>query len=116
MSKTTTFPHQDLMSTNGVTSAELPAKTQRLIEKFTAETDDDRKESLDEKIFSDVDDFIEAREKEKKKAEKTGKREEVKKKLDVSSAATATGNQAQTTTASPAKEKPFLSKMFGRKD
>jgi TRAP-type C4-dicarboxylate transport system substrate-binding protein len=109
-------PHQDLMSTNGITAAELPAKTQRLIEKFAAETDEDRKETLDEKIFSDVDDFIEAKAKAAKAEEKKGKREEVKKKIDVSTAATATGNQTATTATDPVKAKSFMGRVLGRKD
>lgn len=106
--------HQKLMADNSVTAAELPAKTQRLIEKFTAETDEDRKETLDEKIFSDVDDFIEAKAKTTKAEEKKGKFQETKKTLDVSKAATA--QTAATTTAEPAKEKSFMGKVFGRKD
>lgn len=108
--------HQKLMADNSVTVTDLAAKTQRLIEKFEAETDADRKETLDEKIFSDVDDFIEAREKAKKAEEKKGKFADTKKKLDVSAAATATGNQPAATTAAPAKEKSFMGRVFGRKD
>jgi len=91
--QTTTYPHQDLLAENNLEVTALSAKTQALIAKFTAETDEDKKDAIDEKICGDIDDLVEARDKKAKEDAKKKKYEDLKKKktLDVSKAPTATG-------------------------
>ena len=91
--ETNTWPHQDLISDNKINVSELPQKTQDLITKFAAITDKDSKEAMDERIYGQIDDFLEdkaAKEKEAKTKEKVKAHKEKKKaSIDVSSAATA---------------------------
>jgi len=70
MATETTFPHLDLLSENNIAVTDLSEKTQKLITKFNATTDEDTKEALDEKIFGDVGDYIEEQAKEKRAKEK----------------------------------------------
>lgn len=116
--KTTSWPHQDLMAQSNVTAADLPEKTQKKIAKFATVTDDDVKESLDETIFGEIEDFIEKRDKEAKSAATKAKRDEFKKKAadDVSTAATAAQQQQQQqqqTPPTPTENKPAYKKMMG---
>ncbi len=109
----TTYPHQDHMNENKIAVNDLPEKTQKLIKKFTEEKDDDKKDALDEKIFGDIEDFIEAKEKKAKDDDKKAKHSAVKqKKTDVSAAPTATGKK--TKEEDPKEEKSFSSRFFGR--
>lgn len=102
-----TYPHEDLITNNGINVADLKEGTRKLIEKFKTETDLDKKDALDEKIYGQIDDFME----DKKQAEKTAavkakvtahKEDKKKKATDVSAAATA-GATAPVTTSAPAK-------------
>ena len=54
-----TYPHEDLLTNNGIAVTDLPEKTQKLIAKFKGETDLDNKDALDEKIYGQIDDFME---------------------------------------------------------
>ena len=109
----TTYPHQDSLIENKIAVNELPEKTQKLIKKFTEAKDEETKEALDEKIFGDIEDFVEANEKKSKEAAKKEKHAAVKnKKVDVSSAPTATGKAAKAT--DPVKDASFTSRFFGR--
>jgi len=91
--ETNTYPHADLITDNKINVTELPQKTQDLLTKFTALTDPDAKEAMDEKLYGLIDDFLEdkaKKEKEAKTKEKVKDHKEKKKAgLDVSSAATA---------------------------
>ena len=91
--ETNTWLHQDLISDNKINVAELPQKTQDLITKFAAITDKDSKEAMDERIYGQIDDYLEdkaAKEKEAKTKEKVKAHKEKKKAgIDVSQAATA---------------------------
>lgn len=90
MSETTTFPHQDLISEHGLTVAELPEKTQKKIGKFAAITDEDAKEAMDETIYAEIDEYLDKKKADAKKAETKEKIAAHKtKKMDVSKAATA---------------------------
>lgn len=86
------FPFQELIEDNKVVITELPTKTQELISKFPSITDPDAQDSMNLRIYGQIDDFLEAKA-EKEKQEKTkAKIAEGKKKkqtLDVSSASTA---------------------------
>lgn len=102
--KTTTYPHQDLIKKHNIVLTELSAGTQASIQKFNAEKDETKKEALDEKIFGDVEDYIEAKEKKEKSDKKKDRYAEAKKQTSA----------APATTAEPKKEKSFLDKRFGR--
>ena len=108
MSETTnTYPHEDLIKDNQVNVAELPAKTQALMTKFKAETDSDKKDSLDESLYGQIEDFIEDKKaKMKDEANKVKvaahKEKKAKEKIDVSNAPTANAQaQAQEKPAEP---------------
>lgn len=114
--------HQLLMEKHGVTVDELNDKTKKLLEKYAAATDEDDKETYNDKLFELIDDHIEAktakaREEEKnKKDTPAGKNEPGKpasKKVDVSKAGTATETPAKTMAAKK-EESSFLSRRFGR--
>lgn len=108
----TTYPHQDSLNEHKITVNELPEKTQKLIKKFTEAKDEETKEALDEKIFGDIEDFVEAKEKQQKEEAKKKKHAEFKnKKVDVSNAPTAAGKPAKPTApATPS----FTTRFFGR--
>lgn len=93
MSDNATWPHEDLMSENGITTADLEKKTLSKIAKFKTETDNDLKESLDEVIYADVKEVVEKKNKEAKAAamkDEINKRKDAKKApADVSGAPTA---------------------------
>ena len=74
------FPHESALKKNSIAVTDLPEKTQKKIAKFTAETDEEKRESLDESIFGDIEDFIEAKNEKMKK-------EATKKKLEEEKAA-----------------------------
>ena len=119
MSETTTYPHQDLISEHKIAVTDLPEKTQKKIAKF-ASADEEAKEALDEVIYQDVEDFIEAKAKAAKAAATKEKiAEHKKKKLDVSQAATATGAktkeqlEAEAATAA-AKPRGLMKTIFGQ--
>lgn len=116
-------PHLSLMSKNSIEVTELPEKTQKLIAKFNAETDEDKRDAIDESIFGQLEDFIEDKNK-KAKMEKTKEAREAekkaiadKKKIDVSAAPTATpaADPAATPAAAPKKERSALDGILGRK-
>jgi len=123
MSETsTTYPHQDKLAEYGIATADLSEKTQKKIAKFAAETDEENKETLDESIFGDIADFMEAKaakeKAEKIKAERAAHKEKkaaedaaasTKKKIDVSKAATATGSSSKKEDSGS-----FMGRMFGR--
>lgn len=129
MSKETTsatWPHQDYIKDNNLSLTELPQKTQDLIAKFSALTDKDAQEAMDEKIYGQVDDYLEAKVAKEKMEKVKGKIAEQKKKkttLDVSGADTAkTPEQeaAEKKAAEEAANKPksggLMSKIYpGRK-
>ena len=80
------------MTDNKITTAELPQKTQDLIAKFPSLTDKDAQEAMDEKIYGQIDDYLEAKVAKEKSDKVKGKIADQKKKkagLDVSTAATA---------------------------
>lgn len=122
MSETTTYPHEDLITDNKVNVADLPEKTRKLLEKFKAETDADKKDALDETLYGQIDDFLEAQAekakqakvKEKVDAHKAKKKE--KKPLDVSGAATAGGQQPHSGPGQQqaSKERSAMSIILGR--
>lgn len=98
MPETTTWPHEDLMAENKITTADLSAATNRKIEKFKKETDNDLKETLDEVIYGEVLDVVEKKNKEAKDAAVKKQHADAKaakaaasknKKDDISSAPTA---------------------------
>ena len=122
MADTSTFPHQDLISDNKVVIAELPQKTQTLLTKFASETDSDKKDAMDETLYSHIEDFIEAKIADAKKAETKKKivaHKEKKaagaSKLDVSAAATAktTEQEAAALAAAKKAEPGLLKKYYG---
>jgi hypothetical protein len=107
MANKNTYPFEDLIRDNSVVVTELPKKTQDLISKFPAITDNDAKDAMDQKIYLQVKDFLEEKADTTKKAEETKK---VKKDgIDVSKADTATKTGANETpeekAAREAKEK-----------
>ena len=113
-----TYPFEDQMAENNVLIEDLDEKTQNLIAKFNAESDEVIRESLDEKIFNDVSDFIEAREKKAQAAARKIQHTEFKnkkttphvtEKVDVSASPTA--NESNT----PKKDATFTDRLFGRK-
>lgn len=111
-------PHEKLLSDNGIAVTDLPEKTQKKISKFAVETDEEKRESLDESIYGEVEDFIEdkaAKEKSAaKKASHAAAKEAAKKsKTDVSSAPTAAGSQQQQ--SAPKKVRSVMDSIFGRK-
>ena len=123
MSKTTTWPHQDLIAEHNLNVAELPAAIKNKIDKFNKETDEDLKESLDETIYGLLDDVVEKKKKEEKATRVAAERAERKTKNsgggkdDVSAAATAAKKQEEEDAAAKKKseegKKPFYRKLGG---
>lgn len=88
MAKTTTYPHQDLITKNAIDVTTLPAKTQKAIAKFAAETDEEVKESIDEIIYGQIEDhFTKLKAAEEAEKAKTATPAAGTKKVDVSTAA-----------------------------
>lgn len=116
------YPHKEIMTKNSIAVTDLAEKTQKLIAKFEAETDEEKREAIDEKIFGDVEDFIEDKAKKEKMEKTKANREAVKadikekKKIDVSAAPTATPAPKKDAAAAPApaKERTPLNTIFGR--
>lgn len=119
MSDTTkTWPHQDLMAKNSITEADLPEKTKKKLAKFAA-ADDESKEALDEVLWSEIDDVVDAKAKAQKAAEKSGRYAEHKKATtDVSGAPTAQTQQQQNPDPNakpePKKTRSYLDMITGR--
>ena len=112
-------PHELLMSKNSVAVTDLAEKTQKKIAKFATETDEDKRESLDESIYGEVEDFVEDREAKKKadakKASHAAAKADAKKvKTDVSGAPTAAGSTPPPATHAPAKQRSVMSTILGR--
>lgn len=111
-------PHESLLQKNSIAVTDLPEKTQKKIAKFAAETDEEKREALDESIYGEVEDYIEDKEAKakadaKKASHAAAKAEAKKSKTDVSGAPTAAGaNQQQ---SAPAKERSVMDSIFGRK-
>jgi hypothetical protein len=112
------YAHKTLMTSNSIAVTDLKQKTQNLIAKFEAETDEEKREALDEKIHGDVEDFIEektAKEKaDAKKATFAASKEAAKAagKVDISAAPTAA--PATPAAAEPAKPaKSIMHRAFG---
>lgn len=124
---TNTYPHQDILKDNSVNVTELPQKTQDLIAKFSALTDDDAKEAMDLKIYGQIEDYLEdkaKKEKEEKLKAKVNAHKEKKKagNLDVSGAATAKTKEQEEAERAAAQAKANTDKkgglmnfVFGRK-
>ena len=95
MADDTNYPHEDFLTDNKINKADLPEKLQGVIAKFKSEKDEAIKDKLDVAIYAELEDFIEARDKAAKleKAKKKVDDIKAKKKLDVSTAATAAGNE-----------------------
>lgn len=111
-------PHETLLANNNVAVTDLPEKTQKKISKFAVETDEEKREALDESIYGEVEDFIEDKKaKEKaaaKKASHAAAKEATKKsKTDVSTAPTAAPEPQKQN--APAKERSVMDSIFGRK-
>lgn len=101
------------MAKHAITEAELPAKTKSKLAKFAEAKDDDIRESLDETIFGEIDDFVEARTKAAKEAEK--KQKHAAAKDDISAKAAAAAAAADTPPAgTPKPERSPLRTIFGR--
>lgn len=105
------------MSKNSVAVTDLAEKTQKKIAKFATETDEDKRESLDESIYGEVEDFIEDKEAKakaeaKKQSHAKAKEETKKAKTDVSGAPTA--KPAGDAPPPPKKEKSLMDKIYGR--
>jgi hypothetical protein len=119
-------PHEKQLSENNIAVTDLSEKTQKKIAKFAAETDEDKRDSLDESIFGDVEDFIDdkkAKEKaDAKKASHAAAKADSKKKVDVSGAPTAQDAATKAATEKAAadaagakkKERTPLATIFGR--
>ena len=111
-------PHETLLAKHSVAVTDLAEKTQRKIAKFATETDDDKREALDEQIVGEVEDFV-ADEEAKKKAEAKKasyaalKADAKKAKTDVSGAPTAA--PAPAAAAAPKKERSLMDSIYGRK-
>lgn len=122
----TKFPHEDLLQDNSVVVTELPQKTQTLLTKFASETDSDKKDAMDEILYGQIDDFLEAKvakaKAEATKAKVTAHKEKKKagaSKLDVSSASTAktpeqeAADKAKQAADDKAKNPGLLKKYYG---
>lgn len=110
---TTTYPHQDLMEQNKVLIADLSEKTQKSIAKFNEADDENILDSLDERIFNDIEDFLESRAKKVKEAGQKERHTAFKKKKEEEDAIakkTADAGAAQTVAGKePAKKKTDVS-------
>lgn len=111
-------PHENELAKHNIAVTDLPEKTQKKIAKFAAETDEEKREALDESIFGDVEDFVEAKATKEKAEAKKAKHAEAKKeiaekkKVDVSSAPTAA--PAAEAPPAPKKERTLYDKIYGR--
>ena len=110
-------PHETLLSKNSVAVTDLAEKTQKKIAKFATETDEDKREALDESIVGDVEDFIEDKKaKEKAEAKKASyaalKADAKKAKTDVSTAPTAA--PAAPAAPAPKKERSVMDLIYNR--
>lgn len=108
--------HQILMEKNNLKAADMSPKIQSLLTKFANATDEEDKETYNDKLFDLIDDHIEA-EKAKKKDDDGQTTPAGKKKDDVSGAPTAKKKEAETPppAATPKKEESsFLARRFGR--
>ena len=116
----TTYTHQELLNRHNLAATDLPEKTQKKIAKFTDEPDEDKKDALDETIFGEIEDHLEADAANKKAAAKkqthaTAKKELAdKKKINVNDAPTAAGKKKDEPPA-PKKERSFLDEFFDNK-
>ena len=111
-------PHEKLLSDNQIAVTDLPEKTQKKIAKFTASTDDETRDSLDESIFGDVDDFIDEKQKAEKAAAKKAAHSDAKEAAkaaksvtDLSDAPTAQKKQSET----PPKTRTIYDRLYARK-
>ncbi len=119
---TGTFTHQDLLKDNSINVADLPAKTQELIKKFALLDDADSQDAMDLKIYSQVDDFLDAKKAAAKDAAIKTKHAEAKAKkgIDVSKADTTktpeqlAAEKAKEDAAAP-KTRSLFDVAFGRK-
>ena len=114
-------PHELLLQKNNIVVTDLPEKTQKKIAKFAIETDDDKREALDESIYGEVEDHIEAIDKKKKEDAKKASHAEAKKaaaeakKIDVSNAPTAAGAKKKEEAPATPKERSVMDVVYGRK-
>lgn len=111
-------PHEVLLQKNGVAVTDLAEKTQKKIAKFATETDEEKREALDESIYGEVEDFIEDKEAKakaeaKKQSHAKAKEETKKAKTDVSGAPTA--KPAGDAPPAPKKERSMMDVVYGRK-
>jgi hypothetical protein len=97
MANKNTYPFEDLIRDNSVVVTELPKKTQDLIAKFPAITDNDAKDAMDQKIYLQIKDFLEEKADATKKAEEEKTKKTKKDGIDVSKADTATKTRANET-------------------
>jgi hypothetical protein len=120
---TASYAFQDLINEHKVIVTELGQKTQDLITKFSALTDDDAKDAMDEKIYGQIEDFLDAKAKKAKEAatkEKVTATKAAKadpNKIDVSTAGTSAAVKAAADaakTTEPVKSKSPLGTIFGR--
>ena len=120
-----TYPHQDLISESGVKTSELPEKTQKAIAAFNSETDEVKKDALDQTIYGQIDAYLEAKEAKKdddKDEEGKEKGAKAKPKMDVSGAGTAQKTKAAEDAEKKKKEageapktRSIFKTMFGHK-
>jgi membrane protein involved in colicin uptake len=116
------YPHEKQLADNNLAVTDLPEKTQKRIAKFTEEKDDVKRESLDESIFGDIEDYLDDKKAKEKADAKKAAHTAAKKKVDVSGAPTAqdaaTKAAAEKAAAEKAaakkKERTPLATIFGR--
>lgn len=108
---TSLWPFQKLLAKNNLKEADLPEKLRDRIAKLQAETDEDKQEALEQKVFDEVDDFIEEKKKTDKEAEQKKKRDALKKeKVGVSAAPTASDDDKK----KPTTGNKVLGHIFGQ--
>jgi len=121
-------PHEKQLTDNSIAVTDLAEKTQKKIAKFAAEKDEEKRDALDESIFGDVEDFIEAinkkAEAEKKKAshaaakaeaDKGGAEAEAAKKKALAGAATGkTPEEIESAEAAKKKPRTMFDTIYGR--
>ncbi|HRG38750.1 MAG TPA: hypothetical protein PK289_09475 [Bacteroidia bacterium] len=124
MGKSTSYPHQDLITKNAIDVTTLPAKTQSLITKFASETDEEKKETMDESIYGQIEDHFQKLKKAEEEAAakaKTATPAAGTKKVDVSTAASTKSPEQEAAEkaaadASAPKKGGLMSKIYpGRK-
>ena len=121
---TASYAFQDLINEHKVVVTELGQKTQDLITKFSTLTDDDAKDAMDEKIYGQIEDHLEAKAKAakaaatKEKVEATKAAKATPNKMDVSGAGTSAAAKAAADAAAKPTETPKskspLGTIFGR--